>query len=66
MSLQDESAALRGQVQQALGEKIGVITQMIDGLNASGIVQGAARVGQPSPDFTLRCCNRGYRCGALA
>ena len=54
MSLQDESAALRGQVQQALGEKIGVITQMIDGLNASGIVQGAARVGQPSPDFTLR------------
>jgi peroxiredoxin len=53
MSLHDESVALRGQVKQMLGEKMGVVTKSIDTLKASGIAERAAHVGQLAPDFTL-------------
>jgi peroxiredoxin len=53
MSMHEASAAHKAKAEQMLGEKFGILTADIAKTRASGLVQRAAQVGQPAPEFAL-------------
>ena len=53
MTIKAASAEYKAMVQQKLGEKFHVIADDMERVRASGTVDGALKVGQSAPDFTL-------------
>ena len=53
MSLQNDSSALRQDVEEKIGDKIKFIDGETEALIQSGIIENSLRVGQRAPDFTL-------------
>ena len=53
MSLQDDSSALRKDLEAKIGDKIRFIDRETDALLQSGIIKNSLQVGQQAPDFTL-------------
>ena len=53
MSLQDDSSALRKDVETKTGDKIKFIDRETEALLQSGIITNSLQVGQKAPDFTL-------------
>jgi len=53
MSLQDDSTALRKDLEAEIGDKIKVLDRETEALLQSGIIKNSLQVGQKAPDFTL-------------
>jgi peroxiredoxin len=53
MSLQDDSSALRKDVEEKIGDKIKFIDRETEALLQSGIIKNSLQVGQKAADFTL-------------
>src|ERR1700732_3408952 len=53
MSLQDDSSALRKNLEAEIGDKIKVLDRETEALLQSGIIKHSLQVGQKAPDFTL-------------
>jgi thiol-disulfide isomerase/thioredoxin len=53
MSLQDDSSALRKDLEAKIGDKIKFIDCETEALLQSGIINNSLQVGQKAPDFTL-------------
>src|ERR1700693_6446887 len=53
MSLQDDSSALRKDVEKKIGDKIKFIDRETEALLQSEIIKNSLQVGQKAPDFTL-------------
>src|SRR6202521_173679 len=53
MSLQDDSSALRKNLEAEIGDKIKLLDRETEALLQSGIIKNSLQVGQKAPDFTL-------------
>jgi len=53
MSLQDDSNALRKDLEAKIGDNIKFIDRETEALLQSGIITNSLQVGQKAPDFTL-------------
>src|ERR1700741_3354203 len=53
MSLQDDSSALRKNLEAEIGDKIKHLDRETEALLQSGITKNSLQVGQKAPDFTL-------------
>jgi peroxiredoxin len=53
MSLTQEAQKIKAGAQEKLGEKFSIITDDMDRVRADGTIDGALRVGQTAPMFTL-------------
>ena len=53
MSLQDDSSALRKNLEAEIGDKIKHLDRETEALLQSGIINNSLQVGQKAPDFTL-------------
>src|SRR6202022_1632590 len=53
MSLQDDSSALRKNLEAEIGDKIKVLDRETEALLQSGIIKNSLQVGQKAPDFTF-------------
>src|SRR6202140_5172470 len=53
MSLQDDSSALRKNLEAEIGDKIKLIDRETEALLQSGIINNSLQGGQKAPDFTL-------------
>ena len=53
MSLQDDSTALRKDLEAEIGDKITFLDRETEALLQSGIIKNSLQVGQKAPDFTL-------------
>lgn len=53
MSIKQAGAEYKAKVQGLLGENFGVLTRDMERVQASGVIDGALKVGQPAPEFTL-------------
>jgi peroxiredoxin len=62
MSLQDDSSALRKNLEAEIGDKIKVLDRETEALLQSGIIKNSLQVGQKAPDFTLPNATGGEVC----
>ena len=53
MSLQDDSSALRKNLEAEIGDKVKSLDRETEALLQSGIIKNSLQVGQKAPDFTL-------------
>jgi peroxiredoxin len=53
MSIQQEAAEYKAKAQGLLGENFSILTGDIERVRAAGTIDGALRVGQSAPEFTL-------------
>src|ERR1700692_1186704 len=53
ISLQDDSTALRKDLEVEIGDKINFLDRETEALLQSGIINNSLQVGQKAPDFTL-------------
>src|ERR1700680_546199 len=53
MSLQDDSTALRKDLEAEIGDKINFLDRETEALLQAGIIKHSLQVGQKAPDFTL-------------
>jgi peroxiredoxin len=53
MSLQDDSTALRKDLEKEIGDTVRVLDRETEALLQSGIINNSLQVGQKAPDFTL-------------